>query len=197
MTNFRTLAATLFLFALSSCATVIDGTTQAITIDSNVPGSTVAIEGNMVGVTPWTGQIKRQRQSVAMISKDGYSTQTIQLTTSYNTTALLSIIWDYSTTDFLTGAAWEYAPNSYYANMKQEGVAEADFQRESSLMAFAMTYFGDLQTELAAGNGPKLRAMHSQFFNDRPIEQFITSAQAAPRADTVSFGESVRSLLAL
>ena len=191
----RHLAAALCLFTASSCATIIDGTTQAITIDSNVEGASVAVNGSSVGVTPWTGQIKRMRSGTALVSMEGYSAETLSLTTSYNTTALLSIFWDYSTTDFLTGAVWEYAPSSYYANLKSTSSSDADFRRESSLKALAMTYFGDLQTELAAGNGPKLRAMHDQYFSDRPIKEFIESVQAAPNTDNVSFGESVAGLL--
>ena len=111
--------------------------------------------------------------------------------------AILSIVWDYSTTDCLTGACWEYAPSSYYVKLLPEGTAEADFKREASLVAFAMTYFGDLQTELVAGQGPKLRAMHGEFFPDRSLEQFVTAMQEIPQSDAVLFGESTAGLLTL
>ena len=179
------------------CATLISGTSQAISIDSNVPGASVVIEGNLVGHTPFSGKIKRQREAVALVSHKGYGAQPLTLTTSFNPVAILSIVWDYSTTDCLTGACWEYAPNSYYVDLAPEGTADADFRREASLMAFAMTYFGDLQTELAAGVGPKLRAMHNEFFADHSLDHFVTAMQDIPQSGAIVFGESTASLVVL
>jgi hypothetical protein len=179
------------------CATIISGTSQAISIDSNVPGANVAIEGSLVGVTPFSGKVKRQREAVALVSHEGYVAQPLTLTTSFNPVAILSIVWDYSTTDCLTGACWEYAPNSYYVKLVPEGTAEADFKREASLVAFAMTYFGDLQTELSAGAGPKLQAMRNEFFAEHSLDQFVTAMKALPQSDAIVFGESTAGLVVL
>ena len=187
----------LIISATLGCATVISGTTQTVSIDSNVPGASVAIEGNAVGVTPFSGKIKRQKEAVALVSHDGFVSQHLNLTTSFNPMAILSIFWDYSTTDCLTGACWEYAPNSYYVKLLPEGTTVAEFRREASLVAFAMTYFGDLQTELVAGQGPKLRAMHGNFFADRSLDQFVAAMQDVPQTDAVIFGESTAGLLTL
>jgi hypothetical protein len=180
-----------------SCASIISGTTQAVTIDCNVPGASVQIEGNLVGVTPFTGKIKRRKEAVALVSMDGYVAQPLTLTTSFNAVAILSLFWDYSTTDCLTGAVWEYAPNSYYVNLAETDVSAADFRRESSLLAFAMTYHGDLQTELAAGTGPKLRTMHDQFASSWSFDEFRETLRSASSADAVHFGEAVSRQLAL
>ena len=62
------------------------------------------------------------------------------MTSTFNPVTVLSIFWDYSTTDCLTGACWEYAPNTYFVNINEEGMTDAAFRRESSLLAFAMTF---------------------------------------------------------
>ena len=153
-TRLLPLAFGLWCLPLTSCATIISGTSQAVSIDSNVEGATVAIEGNVVGATPFTGKIRRQKEAIALVSKDGYEAQPVTLTTSFNPVAVLSILWDWSTTDCLTGAVWDYAPNSSYVNLKPKGTSDDSFRRESSAKAFAMTFFGDLQIELCAGDGP-------------------------------------------
>ena len=185
------------LVASSSCATIISGTTQAISIDSNVPGASVSIEGNAVGVTPFSSKIKRQKEAVAMVSAEGYTAQHITLTTSFNPVAVLSIVWDYSTTDCLTGACWEYAPNSYYVQLNPEGISAVDFRHEAALSAFAMTYFGDLQTELAAGSGPKIRSLHETYFPERELDQFVSELGMAPQTSAIDFGEAATQLLRL
>ena len=71
----------LTISATLGCATIISGTTQAVSIDSNVPGATVAIEGNVVGVTPFSGKIKRQKEAIALVSHEGFTAQPLTLTT--------------------------------------------------------------------------------------------------------------------
>lgn len=186
----RVLILALLGFA-TSCATVISGTSQAITIDSNVQGADVKIEGNSVGVTPYSGKIKRQKEAIAFVSAAGYSAQSVTLTTSFNPVAILSIFWDYSTTDCLTGAVWEYSPNSYYVNLKPLETADSEFRRESTLKAFAMTYFPEIQVELAASGGPRLESLRTQFADSVSPEEFLGALSTLNRFDAVSFGEGV------
>ena len=34
--------------------------------------------------------------------------------------AILSLVWDFSTTDFLTGSIVEYSPNNYYFTLDEK-----------------------------------------------------------------------------
>lgn len=183
------------IIALGGCATVISGTSQAITIDSNVKGAAVSFEGNVVGSTPFTGKVPRKREAVALVSKDGYVAQPITLTSSYNPVAILSIFWDYSTTDCLTGACWEYAPASYYVNLRPAGTSESDFRTESSVKAYAMTYYAEIITELTAGSGNKIEGLRQTHFAHLTRDEFIKVARQANADDAVAFGESLSSLL--
>lgn len=195
----HTLPVLLASILLSGCASIISGTSQAVTIDSNVQGATVIIEGSSVGVTPFTGKIPRKRESVAVVSKPGYTTQSITLTTSFNPVAILSIVWDYSTTDCLTGACWEYAPNSYYVNLRPAGLSDATFRRDSELKAFAMTFFAALETERASGRGDKTEALRQEFFTVVPSQVFalqLDQVIVAAHGDAIAFGEGLASLVA-
>lgn len=194
--------AALFFCVLSfpSCATIISGSSQAVSIDSNVEGADVAIEGNHVGATPFTGKIKRQKEAVVLVSAPGYQSQPLVLTTSFNAVSLLDILGYYlgffsTTTDCLTGAVWEYSPNSYYVNLKPKGAADSGFRSESSVMAYAMTFFGDLEIEIAAGDGPKLRALHREYFHHYELDALVHELRKASQGDPVEFGEAVSGLL--
>ena len=194
------LVVTLGSLLLAGCASIISGTSQSVTIDSNVAGATVNIEGSSVGVTPFTGKIPRKRESVAVVSKPGYGTQSVTLTTSFNSVALLSIFWDYSTTDCLTGACWEYAPNNYYVNLRPATSSDSNFKKDTELKAFTMTYFTTLHSEIAAGSGAKLDAIHKAYFASMSKADFINevkSVDAKANGNAVAFGEILASKVSL
>ena len=105
---------------LSGCATVFKGSDQVLTITSDPDGATVRIDGKPVGVTPLSTKVKKNSADSIMIEKEGYRTETMPLDKKYDGIALLSIFWDLSTTDFITGAAYEYQPSTYHFKMKKE-----------------------------------------------------------------------------
>ena len=190
----KTILALSLAALLTGCASIISGTSQAVTIDSNVQGATVAIEGNVVGQTPFSGKIPRKRESVALVSKPGYTAQPVVLTTSFNPVAILSIVWDYSTTDCLTGACWEYAPSTYYVNLRPATSSMELFRRDSELKAFAMTYYSAIKTELATGSGSKIEAVRKEFFPSMSKEEFMTkviAVEAQAAGNSVAFGEAL------
>jgi hypothetical protein len=104
----------------AGCCSVIKGTKQAVTFESNPEGAQVLIDGVSMGVTPLTTKLKKNAYDTIMIKKDGYATQTQSLEKKYDGLALVNIIWDLSTTDCITGAAYEYEPNKYYFELKKE-----------------------------------------------------------------------------
>lgn len=110
------------LLQLISCAGVIKGTSQTVTINSEPSKADVYIDGNLMGKTPLVVKLKKKKHDSIMIKKDGYDTVTKPLETSYDATALLNVFWDSSTTDMITGAAYEYEPSSYYFKLEKEGI---------------------------------------------------------------------------
>jgi hypothetical protein len=101
------------LFVFAGCATIVKGTNQTVSINSNVNGAEVIVNGERVGVTPFTGPIKRKSGTTVTVQKLGYQTKTITLTTEIE-----SVFWGNiiiggvlgSTTDLATGAMYYYAP---------------------------------------------------------------------------------------
>mgnify|MGYP003432182605 CR=1 FL=1 len=98
---------------LSGCASIVNGTSQLVSINSNVKGADVIVNGMTVGTTPYNGPIKRAQSTTVTLQKDGYESKTITLNTEIE-----SIFWGNiiiggflgSTTDLATGAMYKYAP---------------------------------------------------------------------------------------
>jgi len=116
------LAVLAVLVMTTSFASVIKGTEQEITFESNVDGAEVYIDGECFGKTPFIVNLKKNKYSTIMVKKDGYATQTLPLTKSFDEVALLNIFGGVfsSTTDLVTGAAFEYEPNKLYINLSKE-----------------------------------------------------------------------------
>jgi uncharacterized protein YceK len=112
--------ATLASLTISGCATVISGTTQTLTFNSEPTGAEVYLDGARIGSTPFSLSVKKNEKDTVMIQKEGYKTVTRDITKSYDPVTLLSIFWDYSTTDMISGAAFEYEPNSYFVELDKD-----------------------------------------------------------------------------
>lgn len=107
-------------FAFGS-ATIFKGTEQAITIDSEPEGAKVYIDGQYRGKTPLSISMKKSISTHTLkVEKEGYASVTRTLKKSYDPVALANIVWDLSTTDFLTGAIFEYDPDSYMIKLEKK-----------------------------------------------------------------------------
>lgn len=104
-------------FLLSGSATIISGTNQTLSFQSEPPGATVYLDGQVIGTTPVSVSVRKNQKQSFMVEKQGYQTVTRDITKSYDPVALLSIFWDLSTTDLISGAAFEYEPNSYFIKL--------------------------------------------------------------------------------
>ncbi len=105
---------------LTSCASVFKGTDQTVTFTSEPAGAEVIIDGNSMGVTPLSVKLKKNKYDTVMLKLAGYKTVTRPLDKSYDSVALVNVIWDSSTTDLINGAAYEYSPNTYYFKLEAE-----------------------------------------------------------------------------
>jgi PEGA domain len=105
---------------LTGCATIFKGSDQVLTFTSEPDGATVRIDGKPVGVTPLSTKVKKNSADSVLVEKEGYRTETMPLDKKYDGIALLNIFWDLSTTDLITGAAYEYQPSTYHFKMKKD-----------------------------------------------------------------------------
>lgn len=120
----------ILISVLTGCATIVDGSDQNVTIDSNPQGAKVYIgkmeDGKIVGkasagVTPTTVNISR-RNGAVIIEKDGYKSETINLKRKMNGWVLGDILLTSplsTSIDTSTGAANEYDPDKYFVELKQ------------------------------------------------------------------------------
>ena len=105
---------------LSGCATVFKGTSQNVTFNSSPEGASILVDGNVMGRTPQAISLKKNKYKSVIIKKEGYEDAIITLNTSYDPVALLNVFWDSSTTDLLTGNAYEYEPGMYSVNLQKK-----------------------------------------------------------------------------
>jgi hypothetical protein len=105
---------------LSGCASIFHGTSQEITFETSPSGAKVFLDGDLVGTTPFSMKVKKNKYKSFRVELDGYQTIQREMSKEYDLIALLNIFWDLSTTDLLTGAAFEYSDNSYFIELQKK-----------------------------------------------------------------------------
>ena len=181
------------------CATIVKGRNQTITVNSNVEGAEVFIDGQRLGTTPFVGLAPKNKQML-VVSKTGYQTANIALSKT-----LEPIFWGNviiggtlgSITDFATGAAYTYAPASYQVDLKAAGQSDADFEAQVKLRGFAMIYIDEISRDLGNGSGDHLAALLSLLNADQPRHvdaAQVRTALTRSRGDQVRFGREIIAL---
>lgn len=108
--------------AIAGCSTIVKGTSQIVSINSNVKGADVIVNGVTVGTTPYNGPIKRESTTTVTLNKTGYESKTITLSTEIEPIFWGNIIFGGffgSTTDMGTGAMYKYAPATLVMDLEQ------------------------------------------------------------------------------
>lgn len=79
------LGSILFCYLLSSCASIVSGSTQKVKFSSNPSGAIVWVDGVNLGLTPVTSKLKRNKKSQKVkIELEGYKTQELVLERKLN-----------------------------------------------------------------------------------------------------------------
>lgn len=69
--------------ALSTgCATILKGKYQSLSVMSDPADARVTINGSLVGKTPLVTRVNGTKEQVVEVSKEGYSTRSLVITTS-------------------------------------------------------------------------------------------------------------------
>lgn len=194
----RTLTALMFVLTLSGCATIIDGTTQLVTINSEPNRAKIFLNGVPVGVTPLTIPVKRAKNTMMAAKKDGYESQQIPLQTKTNTWFWGNILFLYgSTTDYASDAMIEYAPNMYFITLDPMRKSEVDRDRlseERRIRTFILVNHAHLAQDLAQGTGEYLSSLSSLLAGrGMPPEDIVQRLRtvSASHQDPSSFAEAV------
>lgn len=145
-----------FLLLLAACGTVVGGTSQDISFDSNVKGVKILIDGVEVCKTPCVYPMDRQSSSaVVQAKKAGYEDKQIVLRSGINRTSFLNLtFWPSWLTDVATGGMWQYNRNGIYVDMEKSATKRSELrqiQKNVAVRRFALFNYGELKIEAAAG----------------------------------------------
>jgi hypothetical protein len=145
--------------ALVGCATIVSGTTQQVSFDSEPEGVKVSVDGRELGLTPMTIQFdKSTKKQNVTFEKEGYKTRTMHMATTadpwfFGNILLGGLIG--STTDGLSGAVVQYAPDQYFVSLTPgEGIEE-----DPDVRAFIVSGYTNIVEELQSEPGEYVESL--------------------------------------
>ena len=160
----KTCLSLLSVLALSGCGTIVGGSSQNISIDSNVKGVEIFDGGMKLCETPCTVRLARERSEKTLIArKNGYEETRILVGTSLNLFTLGNLIsYTGFTTDAVTGAVWEYSPDSYYVNMmRNEKESRKEELLKKEIRRFILKNYDALRMEAGSGKSEYTKSLSS------------------------------------
>lgn len=110
----------------TGCASIMSGQTQQISVNSNVEGATVIINGIEAGKTPFVGEIRKPKAgsgNTITLRKDGYKDATIAVGTEIEPTFWVNLLSGGpfgSTTDYAGGAMYKLGDGAFQVPMEKK-----------------------------------------------------------------------------
>ena len=107
----------------SGCATIISGSSQSLSVSSNVSGAKVYIDEEFVGNTPLliTDLKRSKKNKLLTIEKEGYQTSQILLESTVNSVFWVNIFSGGaafgSTTDYASESMFKYADSNIVVDL--------------------------------------------------------------------------------
>lgn len=184
--------------SVGGCATILSGKSQTLTVNSNVAGADVYLNETLLGKTPFSASIKRGQTGLLKISMAGYQPYSIALNKKVAGMFWVNILSGGvygSSTDYSTGAMYEYEPSTYMVSLQKAGGSAEEasaWQQSEGLRAFVLQNNEALVSDLAAGKGEYVDALVSMLkvTPERRAEainrwrgEYATSKTAAAFAD--------------
>lgn len=114
-------------FLLSGCATVINGTSQTVTFDTDPTGAMVELATGLSCVTPCKYSLKRKDDNRVEISKEGYKTEVVYIQSRTGGAAFGNILAGGiigGVVDGSNGASNHLYPDPVYVRLVPEGSEE-------------------------------------------------------------------------
>lgn len=184
---------------VAGCATIASGSSQLITVSSNVDGAEVYLDDEKIGTTPFTGTVKKGKETLRL-EAPGFRNETLSLSKSLDPMFWGNIIIGGtlgSITDFASGAAYQYAPAAYQVELRDTGQSEEAFLQQLVVRKFAMIYIDEISRDVAAGNGEYLASLVDLMTTDsgHVSATRVAAALEASGGDPLVFGHEVVDLL--
>ncbi len=185
------LVVVLVVAGISGCATIIQGTSQDISFNSNVKGAEVTVNGVVVGKTPVVAHLKKKsKHAVIVISKEGYKTKKLLLrskTTGWFWGNILLGGCVGSSTDSSTGAKNEYAPSQLFITL-EPSASEGDvsIKKTDEMRRFVLMNYDRINKDIAKGSGEYLKSL-CEFYGaktDAEAKQVLSNLKDAQAKST-------------
>ena len=188
---------------MAGCATLYRGKLQSVSITSNVAGATISVDGVHLGSTPFSGQIEKGKNSIA-VTKEGYVPVTVNL--SKDIDLLAGVVGNCistqgpfgTTTDAVTGALWQYNPTSYYVQLQPlsgtKTGSNIEYQTELSIRKFAMMNHSQIAIDAGTNGGEYIDALADLMKSKMDKETAILSIHDAlkkSKGDQLVFGDEL------
>ncbi|WP_353219657.1 PEGA domain-containing protein [Salinisphaera sp. S4-8] len=137
----------------SGCATIASGTDQNVSFDSEPEGATVRIAGQAIGKTPVSLHLDNKSGQTVSFEMEGYRTVSKSLETKTDAWFFANILIGGlgligSTTDFATGAIYEYSPDQYFVTLPPVDNAGV-LDKKQSIERFVVVTYGELRSAAA------------------------------------------------
>jgi len=170
---------------ISGCATIMDGKQQSVTFNSIPSGADVYMNGKHLGKTPLNITIDKPKENGQLkFSKAGYKTLEMTVNKKMSSWLLGNIIFGGTfgtTTDYASGALYEYDPHSIQVTLEAEGMSQAGktrFMAENQLRRYILMNFSELSVDLANEKGEFLTGLFTQIHVDTAhATQTVTDLQ--------------------
>lgn len=154
---------------LTGCASLVDGKRQSVSFASNPDGATVSINGRQLGKTPVTVMLDRQSgiQSLSF-TKEGYKSKDLPIQAGINSwfwgNVLLGGLYG-STTDALSGAAYEYKPGDFMVTLEPNEIAsvpgQTNLPEKQKLVNYLVVSYQQLLGELEVKEGQYTASLYA------------------------------------
>lgn len=112
-----------FAFALTACATIMQGSSQEVSISSTPTGAKVLIDGMDQGVTPVAARLRRKDQHTVRIELAGYKPYELKFTRATSGWVWGNIVFGGIpglAVDAITGGLYKLRPEQVEASLQQE-----------------------------------------------------------------------------
>ena len=134
-------------FGVEACSAIFNGSMQKVTINSSESGADITIDGNNVGKTPTSVNLKRGKSHVIEVKKAGFDTY--RVTTENSITGwfwgnllcggVVGIV-----IDLATGSAYDVEPDVVNANLQKAHASLNDVNSGDYSYIFTKDENGDI-----------------------------------------------------
>jgi len=158
----KNITTVLVFLLINGCASIISSDHQTMSFNSTPDNAEVYIDGRLVGRTPVTVSLKKTTTTNFEFRKEGYFPFNNHMEYGLNGWFWGNILFGGlfgSTTDSLTGAAYEYDENSYFIKLNPINLDSTTYPIKRKIKQLIVNFEHDLRLELVRGEGEYVNSL--------------------------------------